>query len=138
MHLVSSQLYTTCQSTCPIAPSNKCSDNYVGALGASTLANGLRANTGIEELYIKGNDIGDEGIKALCNALAERTTPLSVLDIGNNKCAARVTCLRALACAVTRCCRNWRIAELELSITLMCPKCFNCTSAGVTMQLMLA
>ena len=62
-----------------------CSDNYVGSLGAGMLANALQANTGIKELTLRGNDLGDEGVKALCNALAARETPLTMLDIANNK-----------------------------------------------------
>ena len=62
-----------------------CSDNYVGSLGAGMLANALQTNTSIRELSLRGNELGDEGIKALCNALAGRDTPLTLLDIANNK-----------------------------------------------------
>ena len=37
------------------------------------------------KLYIKGNDMGNEGIKALCGALSERETSFRVLDAGNNR-----------------------------------------------------
>lgn len=62
-----------------------CSDNYAGGLGAAVLANALQKNTALQELYIKGNDMGNEGIKALCSALAQRETPFRVLDAGNNR-----------------------------------------------------
>jgi hypothetical protein len=38
-------------------------------MGAIVLANALKANKGLRELHIKGNDIGDAGITAICNAL---------------------------------------------------------------------
>ena len=66
---------------------NYCSDNYVGALGANMLANALKSNKGIRELSLRGNELGDEGIKALCSSLAARETPLTHLDIANNKYA---------------------------------------------------
>lgn len=62
-----------------------CSDNYVGGVGARVLANALQKNSALQELYIKGNDMGNEGIKALCGALAERETSFRVLDAGNNR-----------------------------------------------------
>lgn len=49
------------------------------------LANALKTNTGIRELALRGNDLGDEGVKALCSALAARDAPLHVLDLANNK-----------------------------------------------------
>ena len=62
-----------------------CSDNYVGGIGARVLANALQKNSTLQELYIKGNDMGNEGIKALCGALSERETSFRVLDAGNNR-----------------------------------------------------
>jgi len=62
-----------------------CSDNYVGGVGARVLANALQKNSALQELYIKGNDMGNEGIKALCSALSERETSFRVLDAGNNR-----------------------------------------------------
>lgn len=61
------------------------SDNYVGGLGAAVLANALQKNTALQELYIKGNELGNEGVKALCGALAQREVPFRVLDVGNNR-----------------------------------------------------
>ena len=49
------------------------------------LANALKKNTALEELYIKGNDMGNEGMKAICAALCERKTPFRVLDAANNR-----------------------------------------------------
>ena len=45
-----------------------CSDNYIGGLGAAVLANALQKNTSLQELYIKGNELGDAGVEALCKA----------------------------------------------------------------------
>lgn len=61
------------------------SDNYVGGLGAAVLANALQKNTALQELYIKGNELGNEGVKALCGALVQREVPFRVLDVGNNR-----------------------------------------------------
>ena len=47
-----------------------CSDNYVGGLGATVLANALAKNTSLRELYIKGNELGDTGVEALCKAFS--------------------------------------------------------------------
>ena len=66
------------------------SDNYVGGLGAAVLANALQKNTALQELYIKGNELGNEGVKALCGALTQRKVPFRVLDVGNNRSAACV------------------------------------------------
>lgn len=46
------------------------SDNYIGGMGAIVLANALKSNKGLRELHIKGNDIGDAGITAICEALS--------------------------------------------------------------------
>lgn len=80
-----------------------CSDNYAGGLGAAVLANALQKNTALLELYIKGNDMGNEGIKALCGALAERETSFRVLDVGNNR-QATLTCSSHLPCMPRLCC----------------------------------
>ena len=52
-----------------------CSDNYIGALGASVIANALKKNKSLRELHMKGNELGDEGVKAICAALDERQAP---------------------------------------------------------------
>lgn len=38
-------------------------------MGAIVLANALKQNTGLQELHIKGNEIGDAGITAILDAL---------------------------------------------------------------------
>ncbi len=63
------------------------SDNYPTALGGAVLSNALKTNTSIRELYWRGNELGNEGIKALCSALQERSTQMAVLDVGNNRSA---------------------------------------------------
>lgn len=37
-------------------------------MGCSLLAEALKRNTSIEDFSIKGNDIGNEGLKVLCEA----------------------------------------------------------------------
>jgi len=49
------------------------SDNYIGGMGAVVLANALKANSGLRELHIKGNELGDSGTTALSDALAGAT-----------------------------------------------------------------
>ncbi len=68
-----------------------CSDNYIGALGAAVIANALKKNKSLRELHMKGNELGDEGVKAICAALKERQAPITSLDFGNNKCG--LSCL---------------------------------------------
>ena len=65
-----------------------CSDNYIGALGAAVIANALKKNKSLRELHMKGNELGDEGVKAICTALRERQAPITSLDFGNNKCGS--------------------------------------------------
>lgn len=50
-----------------------CSDNYIGAVGAALLASALKSNNTLEELSIKGNELGNEGTKVICEALKERS-----------------------------------------------------------------
>jgi Leucine Rich repeat len=38
-------------------------------MGAVVLANALKQNTGLRELHIKGNELGDSGTTAICDAL---------------------------------------------------------------------
>ena len=56
-----------------------CSDNYVGGLGATVLANALAKNTSLRELYIKGNELGDTGVEALCKAFSGAASASPVL-----------------------------------------------------------
>ena len=77
------------------------SDNYPTALGGAVLSNALKSNTSIRELYWRGNELGNEGIKALCSSLQERSTQMAVLDVGNNRsvlvcmaCAKGCTCMQ--------------------------------------------
>lgn len=49
------------------------------------LANALKKNKSLRELHMKGNELGDEGVKAICAALLERQSPITSLDFGNNK-----------------------------------------------------
>ncbi len=47
-------------------------DNYLGEAGALSLADSLRANSSLRELHLKGNEIGDKGVTAICEALMVR------------------------------------------------------------------
>lgn len=47
-------------------------DNYLGEEGALSLADALRANSSIKELHLKGNEMGDKGVAAVCEALLVR------------------------------------------------------------------
>ena len=60
------------------------SDNYIGTAGAVMLSDHLAANTVLEELTLKGNELGDDGLTALCKCLQQRKRSLKVLDVGNN------------------------------------------------------
>lgn len=60
------------------------SDNYIGTAGAVMLSDHLASNTALEELTLKGNELGDDGLTALCKALQQRPRSLKVLDVGNN------------------------------------------------------
>jgi hypothetical protein len=42
----------------------------VGGVGATVLANALAKNSSLRELYIKGNELGDTGVEALCKAFS--------------------------------------------------------------------
>ena len=71
-----------------------CSDNYVGALGAAVLSNALKTNKSLKELHIKGNELGNEGIKVICTALSQRQTTFKALDAGNNRYLSKSSCNR--------------------------------------------
>lgn len=71
---------------CHGAPSTHAhsSDNYIGTAGAVMLSDHLTSNGVLEELTLKGNELGDDGLTALCKALQQRPRSLKVLDVGNN------------------------------------------------------
>ena len=48
------------------------SDNYVGTAGALSLAAALRQNRSLVELKARANELGDDGIGAICEALSDR------------------------------------------------------------------
>ena len=45
------------------------SDNYLGEKGGVALGEALAKNSSIKEIFLKGNELGDEGIQAVCKAL---------------------------------------------------------------------
>lgn len=73
------------------------SDNYIGALGAAVLANALKGNAALTDLHIKGNELGNEGVRALCGAFRAREGRVTALDFGNNR-RAGLGCLAVLYC----------------------------------------
>ncbi len=73
--------WVCCQRLLPAA----LSDNYIGALGAAVLANALAKNGALTGLHIKGNELGNEGVKALCEAFRAREARVIALDFGNNR-----------------------------------------------------
>lgn len=62
-----------------------CSDNYLGERGAEILAEALSKNEHIQELSLKGNDVGDAGVQHICRALLKRKCQINKLDLGNNR-----------------------------------------------------
>jgi Ran GTPase-activating protein (RanGAP) involved in mRNA processing and transport len=44
----------------------------------------LAVNTSLREISLKGNEMGDKGVKAICEALQGRSCELVALDLGNN------------------------------------------------------
>ena len=57
----------------------------LGAAGAAALAPGLAANGSLTELSICGNDVGDEGVRAICEAIqSNKETKLASLNFVNN------------------------------------------------------
>ncbi|KAK4358196.1 hypothetical protein RND71_023806 [Anisodus tanguticus] len=58
--------------------------NYGGALGAAALAKGLESNKSL-----RGNSVGDEGVRALISGLSLRKGKLVLLDLANNSVTAR-------------------------------------------------
>ena len=65
-----SQCHSLKSSVAPRHVACPCSDNYVGGVGATVLANALAKNSSLRELYIKGNELGDTGVEALCKAFS--------------------------------------------------------------------
>ena len=59
-------------------------NSAIGDEGAKALTNALQTNTSLTRLDLGGNDIGAEGVTALANAL-QINTSLAMLYLGNNK-----------------------------------------------------
>jgi len=61
------------------------SSNQLYAEGAAALAPALAANGGLTELSIFGNDVGDKGVDAICEAIkSNKETKLASLNFGDN------------------------------------------------------
>ena len=46
--------------------------------GAAKLAGALQQSPSVKELHVKGNELGDAGLEALCEALLVRSADLAV------------------------------------------------------------
>ena len=61
------------------------SGNYVGALGATALAQGIKSNEGLTEIRVNGNELGDDAFAAFVDALVEhKGNCMREVDVGNN------------------------------------------------------
>lgn len=60
------------------------SDNKITSKGASILADSLHNNKTLVALHIFNNRLGDTGVKALTDVLAENTSTVKVLSLGYN------------------------------------------------------
>ena len=59
--------------------------NYLDAEGAAALAPGLAANGGLTALDLSFNNLNDEGVSAVCEAIqSNKETKLSSLNMGTN------------------------------------------------------
>lgn len=63
----------------------------IGTLGATLLARGLANNRGLLSLCVASNDIGDDGLSALCDALKTGVCPLRILDVSDNPCGPKAS-----------------------------------------------
>jgi Leucine Rich repeat len=59
-------------------------DNTINDDGAAVLAGMLRRNSTVMELHLQDNDVSDAGATSILNALTERNTELSFLDLTGN------------------------------------------------------
>lgn len=66
------------------------------------LANALAKNTALTGLHIKGNELGNEGVKALCDAFRTRQARVVALDFGNNRRVAGLLALLASRALIHR------------------------------------
>ena len=62
-------------------------DNEIGDQGIVCIANALKSNRSLTELYLNGNGIGDEGVRSLCASFAD--SPLTLLNISSNPISHR-------------------------------------------------
>ena len=65
------------------------SGSAIGSMGATLLARGLMNNRGLTSLNLSSNNITDDGMSALCDALKTGACPLQTLDVSNNPCGPR-------------------------------------------------
>ena len=66
-------------------------------MGAVVLANALKQNSGLRELHIKGNELGDAGTTAICDALKGKVASIFaaaavMLSSVEARCSNSVTC----------------------------------------------
>jgi hypothetical protein len=58
--------------------------NEITSTGASILADGLRDNTTVEQLYLSNNYISDMGVNSLTKVLSNDNSTLKILDLSTN------------------------------------------------------
>jgi Ran GTPase-activating protein (RanGAP) involved in mRNA processing and transport len=72
--------------------------NTIGDEGATALANALKVNTAVQDLWLGGNTIGDEGATVLANALTQNSTlqrlRLDGNTIGDEGAKALLDCIK--------------------------------------------
>mmetsp|Transcript_18116 Transcript_18116/g.40191 ORF Transcript_18116/g.40191 Transcript_18116/m.40191 type:complete len:256 (+) Transcript_18116:221-988(+) len=85
-------------------------DNNLTSTSATALAQNLQSNVALQELWLGGNELGDEGATSLAAAIHEGCCALSVLDLSNNGITdvGARTLLEALA-------SNHHITKVDLS-----------------------
>mmetsp|Transcript_22190 Transcript_22190/g.47992 ORF Transcript_22190/g.47992 Transcript_22190/m.47992 type:complete len:255 (-) Transcript_22190:1539-2303(-) len=85
-------------------------DNNLTSTSATALAQNLQSNVALQELWLGGNELGDEGATSLAAAIHEGCCALSVLDLSNNGITdvGARTLLDSLA-------SNHHIAKVDLS-----------------------
>ena len=60
-------------------------ENHIGPVGANAVAAMVAVTGALTELFIYGNRVGDEGVRAICESIqSNKETKLASLNFGNN------------------------------------------------------
>uniref|UniRef100_A0A8C5NW00 NACHT, LRR and PYD domains-containing protein 3 n=1 Tax=Jaculus jaculus TaxID=51337 RepID=A0A8C5NW00_JACJA len=78
-------------------------------LGCSALASALRTNQNLTHLYLRGNALGDQGLKLLCEGLLHPSCKLQMLELDN--CSLTAHCCWDLSTILTS---NQSLRKLSL------------------------